>query len=121
MLAGILRGISMAAMLALFMWTHDRYLLLACALCTGAVLGHELHWGQWTGGAIFALLAVSYYGTLGLHGAVMTSSFFPVSVSVLQGFVYFLMMVAVGAYFMWEVERTMDAAEDGKERADARR
>lgn len=117
MLIAIVRGMLMIALLALFLKVGDGFLMLACAMCAGAIMGSEMRDGQWLGISIFYVTICFLFGGFCAKAAAMAAFFFPDMAAQLDGFAIFLMAVAIGGYACWEAMRTADCIEEKREMA----
>lgn len=117
MISFLIRGMLMLALLALFRITDSGPIMLACAMCAGAIIGSEMRDGQWLGLSIFYLTVCFLFGDFYAKGAAMTAFFFPAIAGQLDGFAIFLMAVAIGGYAFWEIMRTAEYLEERREMA----
>jgi hypothetical protein len=121
MLAGMIRGLLMLALLLLLVSTDDSLLMLACALCAGAIIGNDVFERQPLGIAVFAVMLCLFFDGLSAKGALMTAFLAPIGAAEVDGSISLMFVVLVGAYFFWELRRTAEFVDDEREDAMLRR
>ncbi len=103
------RVLSVLGFAVFFANTDNPYLMLASALCMGAVIGSE--WGEYSVASIcsFALVMFLDAASFAVNGALMTNYFFPWADAHRQmGLANFFMLVAIGIFFVVQVNYTWD-------------
>jgi hypothetical protein len=115
MLVGMIRGLLMLALLLLLVSTDDSLIMLACALCAGAILGCDLFERQLLGITVFSIMLCFFFDGLSAKGALMTAFLAPIGAAEVDGSISFIFVVLVGAYFFWELRRTAEFVDDARE------
>lgn len=118
MLLFIARVLGVFGFAILFANTGSPYLMLASALCMGAVIGSE--WGEYSVASLCAFAVVMFFdsASFAVKGAVMTNYFFPWADAHRQmGLANFFMLVFIGIFFVAQLNYTWDYVEKKKEEA----
>jgi len=112
-------GLFALIMLVMFANAANPYLLLALALCLGALVGYEAAAGMpLLSGALILAGTIGWSAVFASQGAVLTNAFFPWALAgVGLGLANYLMLMAIGGYLVWEVLRTADWLENKRDSA----
>ncbi len=112
-------GLLTLILLVMFANTANQYVLLAAALCLGGLAGYEVATDMpMLSGALLSVAVIFWSQAFGLQGAALTNAFFPsAQAGTKLGLANFLMLVAIGGYFIWNLVRTMDWLDDRRNSA----